>query len=294
MTYRKIRNHWTWPDGKYSKLEAWLDLLFEAEYETTQASKKGKVIIIERGEQLYSKRKLSKKWQWSRTKLNNFLDCLERDKMIEIEKTGMYHYPIKIRIYKYDLYQKKKSQLEVSEPQGVKSDFEDPKHQPRANKNTNKNTNTKAPEHQGVTPANQTPKTPIKKPIKTHNINIKNKEKEAITTISISEIKEIWNESNFTKKIRKITKERKQNISDLWENDVLVTKSDWQELIKQIEISDYLQNETWFCFDWIVENEQNAIKVLEGKYRNQDNGSGNNQKIRAFYGAKTKQNLKAY
>ena len=267
LTYRKIRDHWTWPDGEYSKLEAWLDLLFEAEYETVQTKKKGEVVEIERGEQLYSKRKLAEKWQWSRTKLNNFLNCFKLDKMIKIKKTGMYHFPIKIRICKYDLYQKKKSQLEVSEPQGVKSDFEDPKHQSRANKNTNKNTNTKTLEHQGVTPENQTPKTPIKKPIKKHNINIKNKEKEAITIIRICEIKKLWNKSKATKNIRKITNGRKQHISDLWESDILVNKSDWKELIKQIGASKYLQNQKWFDFDWIIKSEDNATKVLEGKYQ---------------------------
>ena len=310
LTYRKIRKHWTWPDGEYSKLEAWLDLLFEAEYETTQASKKGRVVKIERGEQLYSKRKLAEKWQWSRTKLNNFLDWLKHDKMITIEKTDLYYHPIKIKICKYDLYQKKKSQVELSEPQGVKSGYGDPKHQPRAKQNTNKNTKCQIPEGQEVNPSNQTPKTPTKKPIKTHNINVKKLIKEYIDTskikidqideiikncngkidktIEIESIKFLWNLlPDQISNIEKITPRRKEMISDLWDNDVLVTVKDWLRLFRQILVSDYLSQVE---FDWIISSLNNAVKVLEGKYQSKPNGnrsdgfgSNNNQFRRKGY-----------
>ena len=45
----------------------------------------------------------------------------------------------------------------------------------------------------------------------------------------------------------------------------------WQSLFTRIASSDFLKNsakdKTWFSFEWVL-NENNLIKVLEGKYDN--------------------------
>ena len=43
-----------------------------------------------------------------------------------------------------------------------------------------------------------------------------------------------------------------------------------QEILKKIELSSFLlgsNDKNWkVCFDWIIENDKNYIKILEGKY----------------------------
>ena len=45
----------------------------------------------------------------------------------------------------------------------------------------------------------------------------------------------------------------------------------WQSLFTRIASSDFLKNsakdKTWFSFEWVL-NENNLVKVLEGKYDN--------------------------
>lgn len=177
MVYRKLRNNELWQ--KPEKLQAWLDLLFEAEYERKEKNIKGSTILINRGEKEYSRRYLMNKWSWSDTKLNNFLNYLEKANMITIKKTGIYHRPIKICIENYDLYQTKTDNTKTPDSQRVKSDFEKQSRQSADDKTDNKTDNCKITDRQVITPSKDTPKTTIKATKKTTHNNITNN-KEAI------------------------------------------------------------------------------------------------------------------
>lgn len=124
-------------------------------------------------------------------------------------------------------------------------------------------------------------KTPIDKNLKQNNTSINNTRLNNTAYASIKYIKETWNKSDSTGNIKKITDERKQNISDLWENDILVYESEWKALIENIKNSNYLQSKNWFNFDWVIESESNAIKVLEGKYTEKHNDNNNGSRWRS-------------
>ena len=49
---------------------------------------------------------------------------------------------------------------------------------------------------------------------------------------------------------------------------------DWENIISQVKKSDFL-NKNWkgFNFDWIIKNEHNFTKILEGRYDNKNGRS---------------------
>lgn len=106
--YRELADHWLWAGEPFSKGQAWIDLLIYAHfsYEPKKIEIKGKIYVLQRGQQARSELTLSKKWMWSRGKTRRFLARLETDKMIvqhPDNKTSI------ITILNYDKYQKKQT-----------------------------------------------------------------------------------------------------------------------------------------------------------------------------------------
>lgn len=103
--HRAIRKHWLYEeDRKYSRFEAWVDLLLEANHDDEKIMFDGSLITVKRSENLTSLRKLSERWRWSITKVNSFLKILEEDEMITVKKDTK---KTVITIVNYDLYQNK-------------------------------------------------------------------------------------------------------------------------------------------------------------------------------------------
>lgn len=50
----------------------------------------------------------------------------------------------------------------------------------------------------------------------------------------------------------------------------------WEKVFKNANASDFVKNNSFFSFDWILKNDENALKVYEGNYSN-DRFSGNNK-----------------
>ncbi|QPT47127.1 DnaD domain protein [Macrococcoides caseolyticum] len=101
--HRSITDHWLYlEDRKFSRYEAWLDLLLEANYEDKKVLVDGTLTTIERGSKLTSLRKLSNKWKWSITKVDSFLKALESDEMIILKKDTK---KTVVTIVNYDFFQ---------------------------------------------------------------------------------------------------------------------------------------------------------------------------------------------
>jgi hypothetical protein len=84
--HRRLRDHWLWPnDRPYSKLEAWIDLIFSANHKATKLNIDFKTVPVERGQFLVSQVKLAQKWQWHRETVSKFLRFLENEKMTSIQ-----------------------------------------------------------------------------------------------------------------------------------------------------------------------------------------------------------------
>ena len=113
-------------------------------------------------------------------------------------------------------------------------------------------------------PLDKTVKSPIDEKVKENNTSINN-------TINI--FVDFYNKLDKFPKIKKITQKRR--------NKIISRLKDvgYDNLIKSLEIgskSDFLtgnlKNSNWKAdLDWFIENDTNAIKVLEGKYSNKNN-----------------------
>jgi len=89
--------------------------------------------------------------------------------------------------------------------------------------------------------------------------------------IPYAEIQEEWNEIGLQKLI-KMTDKRKKKIKTRWEQfgDI----DSFKEAFKKIKESDFCNgksNKGWKAtFDWLIDNDTNMAKVLEGNYDNRD------------------------
>ena len=83
--YRKLSQSDFWLSEKFSRPQAWIDLLLLANHAPGYIRKRGIKIIIKRGEIGYSERELAKRWHWSRGKVRRYLCELKSDSKIEIK-----------------------------------------------------------------------------------------------------------------------------------------------------------------------------------------------------------------
>ena len=88
--YRSLFQHWVWNnDEPFDKRSAWVDLLRSArfEHEPKKEMVSGKLLEVRRGQLIASVRFLKDRWKWgSNTKVENFLELLQKETMITIEK----------------------------------------------------------------------------------------------------------------------------------------------------------------------------------------------------------------
>lgn len=66
----------------YSRAEAWLDLIQSARFEANKEIINNKLIEVQRGQLIASRRYLQKRWCWGGTKVSNFLNLLVKEGMI--------------------------------------------------------------------------------------------------------------------------------------------------------------------------------------------------------------------
>lgn len=90
----------------------------------------------------------------------------------------------------------------------------------------------------------------------------KNKE----STLYANKILEIWNSNcgELPKASRLTVKRREKSKSRLEENPDPVF---WETAIKELAASTFAKCSNWANFDWLIDNDTNAVKAFEGKYR---------------------------
>ncbi|MCI9641236.1 MAG: DNA replication protein DnaD [Eubacterium sp.] len=98
-SYRSILDHWLWTDKPFAKGQAWIDILHLVNHTKEKKFFDGKLIDVERGETITSIRKLTERWGWSNTKVKNFLNILEQEKMISLEKSDSKKTVLKVLNY---------------------------------------------------------------------------------------------------------------------------------------------------------------------------------------------------
>lgn len=101
--YRSIQDHWLFKEKrKFSKLEAWIDLLMLANHKDSKVVIGNEVIEVKRGQRITSIRQLCQRWGWSNTKVKQYLNLLETEGMAITESDTK---KTLITIVNYDFYQ---------------------------------------------------------------------------------------------------------------------------------------------------------------------------------------------
>lgn len=100
--HRQITESDLWDDKPFSKGQAWIDLLLLANYEDRQLIFETSIFNVKRGEFVTSIVILSNRWGWSRCKVSNFLNVLEKAHQIEQQRDNKKTW---IKIVNYSVYQ---------------------------------------------------------------------------------------------------------------------------------------------------------------------------------------------
>lgn len=101
-TYRSIMDDELYFAEKFTRLQAWLDLLLTAEYKPRTVVIRGIKVEIGRGQLATSIRELAIRWRWGVNKVQDFLKELEASKKIDTQKSNVVSI---ISICKYEVYQ---------------------------------------------------------------------------------------------------------------------------------------------------------------------------------------------
>lgn len=97
---RRLLEEELWTAEPFTKGQAWVDLIGRASYKDGEMTKRGELIITERG--------LADRWKWPKPKVRRFLEWLEKEGMITRTKMRTKNrsgYRTKINVEKYSFYQ---------------------------------------------------------------------------------------------------------------------------------------------------------------------------------------------
>lgn len=81
--YRESEDNFLYFSEAFTKWQAWQDLLLLANYQAGSFNVRGNVVKLEPGQLGYSILTLSKRWKWSRGKVERFLKLLKNERQIE-------------------------------------------------------------------------------------------------------------------------------------------------------------------------------------------------------------------
>ncbi len=117
--HRSMLNHWLWEGEKFTRAQAWMDLLLWARYAPGDVRVRSYPIKLQRGQQARSEVTLAKTWGWSRDRVRRFLDRLVSEGMIIQEKR---HQTTIITICKYDDFQSDDTREKTSTNTGTQQE----------------------------------------------------------------------------------------------------------------------------------------------------------------------------
>lgn len=121
LLQRKIVDNYLFKENRvYSKLEAWVDMLFMANFKDKTMTLNKHVVKVRRGCFLSSYRQLAKRWKWSHPKVSRFMNELLENNQIKMEKINKDL--TVINILNYDKHQR------ISEKANYEDDAQDSVH----------------------------------------------------------------------------------------------------------------------------------------------------------------------
>ena len=102
--HRQVQAHALWTSERFSRGQAWIDLLLQANYHDSKILRSGQWIEIRRGQVFTSQKELSRRWRWDRKTVKCFLLTLKTDNMVDIQtakQTDTGYTLLTITNYKY-------------------------------------------------------------------------------------------------------------------------------------------------------------------------------------------------
>lgn len=87
--HRQITENEFWHSDRFSKAQAWIDLLLLATYKARTVFIRGIEIKLNPGELCYSQLTLAKRWKWNFKTVVTFLKTLENRKMLETKTSNV-------------------------------------------------------------------------------------------------------------------------------------------------------------------------------------------------------------
>ena len=105
--HRKLTDNPLWTCEKFTRGQAWVDLLLLANHCDNYFYKRGVKIDVKRGQVGISEVGLADRWKWSRSKVKKFINDLEKEQQIVQQKSNVTQI---VTILNYDVYQTKEQQ----------------------------------------------------------------------------------------------------------------------------------------------------------------------------------------
>ena len=102
--YRSVLSDDFWVSEKFTRGQAWIDLLLLAKYKDGFFYNRGIKVDYRRGDVTEGIINLAKRWKWSRNKVQKFINDLEKEGQIGQQKSNVITL---ISISNYNIYQKK-------------------------------------------------------------------------------------------------------------------------------------------------------------------------------------------
>lgn len=87
--HRQITDNEFYHSERFTKMQAWIDLLLLASHAGNTVYLKGNEIILKEGQLCYSQRELSKRWKWNFRTVKKYLSVLENRGMIHSRKSNV-------------------------------------------------------------------------------------------------------------------------------------------------------------------------------------------------------------
>jgi len=85
--HRQITDNDMWTSEKFTRAQAWVDLLLLATHKKTTLFIRGIEVALKPGELCWAQKSLAKRWKWSDKKVKGYLDLLQREGQIDYSTT---------------------------------------------------------------------------------------------------------------------------------------------------------------------------------------------------------------
>jgi DNA replication protein DnaD len=136
--HRSIQENEFYFSERFTKTQAWIDLLLLANHKPATIFIRGVEVHLERGELAYSQKSLSRRWKWNERTVNKFLRALESRQMIQRRSSNVTTI---ISLKNYSIYQgfdaEGDREPEGSTPQTTAQSTEQSTHKIQTDKNDN-------------------------------------------------------------------------------------------------------------------------------------------------------------